>query len=85
MLTRILERNVEIRTLARNSLPDPSSLDLEDLIEEVEELLNLMGKEMDLHEWNEEDAPRILKVRAVLTLLTEELRSYLVEAVSFNP
>ncbi len=85
MLTRILERNVEIRTLARNSLPDPSSLDLEDLIEEVEELLNLMGKEMDLHEWNEEDVPRILKVRAVLTLLTEELRSYLVEAVSFNP
>ncbi len=85
MLTRILERNVEIRTMARNSLPDPSSLDLEDLIEEVEELLNLMGKEMDLHEWNEEDVPGILKVRAVLTLLTEELRSYLVEAVSFNP
>ncbi len=84
MLTRILEKNIEVRALARNSLPDPSPLDLEDLIEEVEDLLNLMGREMTAHEWIEEDIPGILKVRAVLTLLTEELRSYLTEVVSFN-
>ncbi len=82
MLTRILEKNVEIRTLARNSLPDPSPLDLEDLIGEVEELLSLMGREVALHDWSEEDIPGILKVKAVLTLLTEELRSYLTEALS---
>ncbi len=79
-LTLVLEKNVEIRRFAKRSLPDPSPLEVENLIERVEEMLNLMGKESTPFYWSEEDAPNVLKVKAILTLLTEELRSFTVEA-----
>ncbi len=82
-LTLILERNAEIRRYARNSLPSPNPLDVEDLVDKVGELLNLMGREIPAFSW-EEDVPSILKVKVVLALLTEELRSFTLEATMAN-
>ncbi|MDK2372218.1 MAG: hypothetical protein QI197_02440 [Candidatus Korarchaeota archaeon] len=79
-LTLVLEKNAEIRRFARGSLPDPSPLEVEYLIERVDELLNLMGRNNVPLYWSEEDVPNVLKVKAILTLLTEELRSFAVEA-----
>ncbi|GEM_PF-2835126 len=79
-LTLILEKNVEIRRFARRSLPDPSPLEVEDLIERAKEMLNLMGKESAPFYCSEKDVPNVLRVKTILILLTEELRSFTVEA-----
>jgi len=78
-LTLILEKNAEIRRLTRNSLPNPSHLEVEELLEGANELLNLMGKEVAPFYWGEENVPNVLKVKAILTVLTDELRSFIVK------
>ncbi len=78
VLSTVLRMNAEIRRMARSSLPDPSPLEIDELVERVSELLKLIGAEI-IPLGQDRDVPNLIKVKLTLALLTEELRNFLVE------
>jgi len=87
-LTYLLERNLRIRRLVREALPQPSAIDVDEVLGKVEELFDLFELELkgnDKQRLGMDDLPNILKVKAALTLLTEEIQAFLIRKAMPSP
>lgn len=86
-LTYLLERNLRIRRLARETLPQPDSIEVEEILGEVKDVFQVLRGSTELGFLGEEigGLPDILKVKTALTLITEEMRSFLIRKALSSP